>query len=484
MNRTLACALPLALLLLASCAVGPDYTRPAPLGQGDTARAVPDVLKEAPAAANVMQPARPADDAPRGEWWKRFGDPLLDTLVARIDVANQTLTAAEARYRQSQGVLAQSRAAFWPTINANVSRTRAQGASGTVSVPGGGTVAVSSAISNTMNAPLSTSWELDLWGRIRRSAEASTANMQASAGDLEAARLSLRAQLVTTYVALRVVEAQRALLEDTAAAYENLLSITERRREAGVATTADVLAARAQLLATRAQAIDTGTQRAQLEHAIATLIGRAPSEFSIPPARELSLVLPTVAPELPSRLLERRPDVSAAERRMAAASAQIGVAAAAFYPALTLNAAGGYRGTSAQELFTLPHRFWSFAPALATPIFDGGARSALQDQAAANYDALVATYRQTVLAALQDVEDQLAALRVLGEEHAVQSEAERTAARAASITVEQYRAGTVSQLNVLASRASEFTARRALLTVHGQRLTATVALIRAMGGAW
>jgi NodT family efflux transporter outer membrane factor (OMF) lipoprotein len=488
MNRSLGrgCALPLAFLLLTSCAVGPDYRRPAPVGGGESEREMPAAYKEAPpAAAAAMEPARPADDQPRGEWWKLFGDPQLDALVALVDLRNQTLAASEARYRQAQAALAQSRAAFWPTINATMSRTRAQGSAGSVSVPGGGTVPVTSGtISSTLNAAMSTSWEIDLWGRIRRNAEASEANLEASAGDLEAARLSLRAQVATAYVALRVVEAQRALLDETAAAFENLVRITESRRAAGVATTADVLQARTQLLSTRAQAVDTGTLRAQLEHALATLTGRPPSELTIAPAREFPLTLPSVAPQLPARLLERRPDIAAAERRVAAANAQIGVATAAFYPALTLNASGGYRGPSIEDLFTLPHRFWSFAPALAMPLFDAGARSAVRDQTVANHEAVVAAYRQTVLSALQDVEDQLALVRVLGEEHEIQGEAERAASQAAAITSEQYRAGTVGLLNLQIVRAAELNARRTLLAVQGQRLTATVGLIRAMGGQW
>lgn len=484
--RAIAGAAGLAALLAACGAVGPDHRTPSPLGTGDSARPLPAIFKEAvPPAAAAMQPARPERAEATDRWWTVFGDAGLDALVAQVDAANPSLAQAEARHRQALAALEQARAARLPTVGANVSRTRAQGRAGTVAVPGGGTVALSSGtIADTLNASLSASWEVDLWGRVRRLVEAGEASAAAATADLEAARLSLKSQLVASYVALRVVEAQRALLEQIAESYQRVLSLTEQRAAAGVASKAEVLQARSQWLAVRAQAVDTGVQRAQLEHAIASLVGKAPAEFSIPAATTLTLALPDVDPQLPAQLLERRPDIAAAERRVAAANAQIGIASAAFFPALTLNAGGGYRGPSLGDLISLPNRFWSFAPALAVTVFDGGARSAAREQALSAHAVTVAAYRQTVLAALQEVEDQLAALRVLEAEHAIQSESERTAVQSAAMILEQYRAGTAAQINVLAAQANELTARRALLAVQGQRLSASVALMKALGGRW
>jgi NodT family efflux transporter outer membrane factor (OMF) lipoprotein len=300
---------------------------------------------------------------------------------------------------------------------------------------------------------------------------------------VQAALLSAQATLVQTYLQLRVIDAQRRLLDETVSAFQDSLQITRNRYAAGVAGRIDVAQAETQLKSTQAQAIDLGVQRAQLEHAIALLIGKAPADFALV-ANDALPQLPSIPVGLPSTLLERRPDVAAAERRAAAANAQIGVAQAAFFPALTLSATGGYQSSSLSQLFTLPNRFWSLGPALALTLFDAGARSARKDEAIAAYDASVATYRQTVLTALQEVEDNLVALRVLDAEAAMQREATLSAEESLRLTRNQYKAGTVSYLNVVIVQAAALAAERNTLDITGRRLVASAGLLKALGGDW
>ncbi|HXE39982.1 MAG TPA: efflux transporter outer membrane subunit, partial [Azonexus sp.] len=398
-RRTLICC---ALSTLAGCALGPDYQRPAVV---------------APAQFKELQDwkmAEPRDEAPRGKWWERYGDPQLNALVEQVEVSNQNVSAAEAQYRQAQAALGAARAAYFPTVTGGFSASRGQGASGSSGTTSstGSVSSTSPAVRDTVRLSLGASWEADVWGRIRRGVESNAAAAQASAADLQAALLSAQATLVQTYLQLRYNDAQRRLLDETVAAYERSLSITRNRYAAGVAGRIDVAQAETQLKSTQAQAIDLGVQRAQLEHAIAALMGKAPADFTLPPSQTLP-VLPPIPVGLPSALLERRPDVAAAERRAAAANAQIGVAQAAFFPALTFSATGGYQGSSLSQLLSLPNRFWSLGPALAATLFDAGARSAQKAQAVAGYDQSVATYRQAVLTAFQDVEDSLVSLRIL-----------------------------------------------------------------------
>jgi NodT family efflux transporter outer membrane factor (OMF) lipoprotein len=451
-------------LMLAGCAVGPDYVRPA--------IAVPAQFKENP----DWKPAQPSDQKPRAAWWRIFDDPQLDALAQQVAAANQSVQVAEANYRQAVALARQARAALFPVISASASTTRSKGSSGTVA-------SRSVAPTTFDSVDLATSWEIDLWGGLRRSLESVQASARASAGDLAATTLSLQGQLVTDYLSLRVADEQERLLTDAVDAYQKSLDLTRSRYKFGVAALSDVTLAQAQLEATRAQAIDVRIQRAQLEHAIAILIGKAPADFSIA-SQPYKLQFPAVPPQLPASLLERRPDVAAAERRVAAANAQIGVAQAAFFPTLTLDASGGYSAPSSVSLFSIPARFWSVGPTLADKLFDAGARSAAKEQAVAGWQAAAATYRETVLTALQSVEDSLAALRILGQEADVEAAAVEAAQQSLDLTLSQYKGGTVSYLNVITAQTTLLTSRQSALGIDGRRATATVQLIQALGGGW
>ncbi len=445
-------------LLLFACTAGPDYVRPK--------AATPSGYKE----AQGWKLAEPSDAAPRGKWWELYGDRALNGLVEQVQVSNQTVQIAEARYRQALALIDSAQASNYPTLTGAVSETRGR------SVPPGTTA-------TTARASVSANWELDLWGRIRRTVELNRADAQASAGDLGAALLSAQAALVQSYIQLRVVDAQRDLLEQSIASYERALEINRHRYAAGVAQRTDVTQAIAQLKSTQAQVIDLGAQRAQLEHAIATLIGKPPAEFAIERVHG-SPNVPEIPLVVPSQLLERRPDVAAAERRMAAANANIGVLQASVYPALSLTATGGYQGTSFGDLLSAPARFWAVGPSLAGTLFDGGAQRALKAQAIAAYDASVAAYRQTVLSAFQDVDDSLASLQTLRGEIAVQRDAAAAAAETLRLTENQYKAGTLNYLNVIVAQNTSLTAERASLDIEGRRLAASVALLKALGGGW
>jgi NodT family efflux transporter outer membrane factor (OMF) lipoprotein len=318
---------------------------------------------------------------------------------------------------------------------------------------------------------------------VRRSVEAGEANWQASAAQLEAARLSARAALAQNYFALRVADSTKRLLEETVQGYQRSLELTRNRYQAGVVPRVDVVQAEVQVKSTQAQLIDLRVERAQLEHAIALLVGDVPMNFALSP-NILAIKMPQVPIALPAELLERRPDVAAAERTMAAANAQIGVAKAAYFPSLTLSASTGFRATSIANLISAPSRFWSLGAAAAEGLFDGGLRSALSEQAVAAYDAQVATYRQAVLTGFQEVEDNLAALRILEEEAALQDEVVQAARHAVELTTNQYQAGVVSYLNVITAQTTAYSNERAAVNVLGRRLTASVGLIRALGGGW
>lgn len=469
MQRQTASAIFSFFLLLTGCAVGPDYKRPA--------METPNSYKE---AAGWKQ-AEPGDATPRGNWWASYADAQLNALVQQVAMSNQNIRAAEAQYRQAMAVLDAAQAQYFPTINATSSGSRGQGtsspsASTTVVTPG-------APIRNTVRVALNASWEADVWGRIRRDVESNAALAQASAADLGAALLSAQAALVQSYLQLRVLDAQRCLLDETVVAYERSLQITRNRYAAGVVGRVDVAQAESQLQSTRAQAIDLGVQRAQYEHAIAILIGKAPANFSLEPNGQVP-ALPTIPLSLPTQLLERRPDIAAAERNMAAANAQVGIAQAAYFPSLSLSGAVGFQSSSLSQLLTLPNRFWSLGPALALTLFDGGTKSAQKAQAIAGYDKDVALYRQTVLSAFQEVEDNLAALRILADEIDLQKAAAQAAAEALALTNNQYQAGTVSYLNVITTQATSLAATRNELDITGRRLVASAALFKAMGGGW
>ncbi|HUH95581.1 MAG TPA: efflux transporter outer membrane subunit [Casimicrobiaceae bacterium] len=450
---------------LAACTAGPDYVRPGV--------ETPQAFKE------QWKVAEPRDQGPRGNWWEVFDDSQLNDLVAQLDINNQNIKIAEANVRQARALTAQARAAFFPTVTASASATRG-------SVSGGGNANAGTSggkVGNAYNVALDANWELDLWGRVRRNVESTEASAQASEADLAGAKLSAQAQLVQDYLLLRVQDAQIRLLRDTAEAYDRSLQLTKNQYAVGVAGRSDVALAETQLKSTQAQAIDAGVQRAQLEHAIALLIGKPPSDVSIAPA-PIEGKFPDIPPGVPSELLERRPDIAAAERRVAAANAQIGVAQAAFFPTLTLSATGGFASSSFANILTAPARFWSLGAALAQTVFDAGLRQAQTEQAIAAYDATVATYRQTVLTGFQEVEDNLAALRILEEEAAVQEEAVKAARESLAITLNQYRAGTANYLAVIVVQAQALANERSAVNILGQRLNASVGLIKALGGGW
>ncbi|AJC23002.2 efflux transporter outer membrane subunit [Pandoraea pulmonicola] len=466
-RRTAAFLAASAVLWLAGCAVGPDYVRP----EMDT----PAAFKE----TGDWKIAEPGDALAKGEWWSIYQDPVLADLMQQVDVNNQNIKAAEANYRQALAVASQARSAFFPTIGANSSLTRSSSRVSNTAVSGAG----AGGISNSYSLSGTASWEPDIWGSVRRSVEAGNASAEASAADLANARLSAQALLAQNYFDLRVTDAQKALLDRTVSAYEQTLKLTQNQYAVGVAQRSDVIQAQTQLQSAQAAAIDIEVTRAQLEHAIALLVGKAPAAFSLAPA-PLRAALPPVPVGLPSQLLERRPDVASAERAVAAANARIGVAKAAFFPALTLSATGGFQSSSFANWLTLPSRFWSVGPALAATLFDGGLRRAQTDAAIAAYDAQVATYRQTVLAAFQSVEDNLAALNYLGREAAVQNQAVQSSRDALQLILNQYKAGTVGFQNVLTAQTTAYTSERTALTILGRQFTANVLLVTALGGGW
>jgi len=456
-----------ATLLLTSCLVGPYYVRPtAP---------VPAEFKE----AQGWKVAQPQDTAPRGEWWTAFDDADLDALVTQVDVTNQTVLVAAAQVREARAAIQAARAGLFPTVSGTASALRSQRATGTVGPSGN----LGQGITNNYNVALNASWEIDLWGGVRRGIEASTATAQASDADLAAAKLSLQSLLAQDYLLLRVQDAQIDLLRETVANYERSLQLTRNQYAAGIVARGDVAQAETQLKSTQAQLLDARIVRAQLEHAIAVLVGKPPAELTIVP-KNLATVFPQIPLTVPSELLERRPDIASAERKVAAANAQIGVAQAAFFPSLSLGATGGFQSSAIASLFSLPSRFWSLGPALAQTIFDAGLRAAQKEEAVAAWEGTVANYRQTVLTAFQEVEDNLTALSILEQESGVQDEAVKAAQESAAIANNQYRAGTANYLAVIVLQAAALNNERTALDIKGRRLTASVALIKALGGGW
>jgi NodT family efflux transporter outer membrane factor (OMF) lipoprotein len=452
------------LAALTACTVGPDYTRPTAV--------VPPVFKEM-SGWKVAQP----NDRVQGPWWEVYNDTLLNELEAKVGVSNQNVKVAEAQFRQAHALVMAARSAYFPAIGIGASFSRLS-PSATL-----GTVQPSRTVVSNYSLPLSLSWELDIWGRIRRSVESSQANAQAGAADLAAAKLSIQAELAQDYFQLRALDAQKRLLDSTVALYQEALKLTTSRYDAGLASMADVAQAETLLKTTQAQAIDIGVQRAQFEHAVAVLTGTPASSFSLP-AEALHGLPPAIPAGVPSELLERRPDIAAAERRVAAANAQIGVAEAAYYPTITLGASGGYQSTDIDKWLSWPSRFWSFGPAVSQSLFDGGLRRAQTEEARAAYDANVAAYRETTLVSFQEVEDNLAALRVLEEEARAQEEAVKAAQQSLTITANQYKAGTVGYLNVIAAQTAKLVNDRSAIDILGRRLNASVLLIKALGGGW
>jgi NodT family efflux transporter outer membrane factor (OMF) lipoprotein len=458
-------------VFVAGCAVGPDYQRPS--------ASVPATYKEAPEGWKVAQPA---DQTDRGEWWSIYKDERLDGLEAQLNASNQTIAQYAAAYRQARALVGEARAAFFPTVGASASMTRSGTGAGNRSTSSS-SFGQTGSVNNQYSLSLDASWEPDLWGSVRRQVNEQKAGQQGAAADLANARLSAQATLAQTYFQLRSLDAQQKLLDDTVQAYEQSLKLTQNQYAQGIVARSDVIQAQTQLQSAQASAIDNGVARAQYEHAIAVLVGEPASTFSIPPV-PLDATPPAVPAQLPSVILERRPDIASAERKAAAANEQIGVEIAAFFPTLTLSAQGGFESSIFSQLLRAPSRFWTLGPSLAATIFDGGLRAARTEAARAAYDQQVATYRQTVLTAFQDVEDNLASLRILEREIVVQEQAVASAQQALAIISNQYKAGTVAYISVLTAQTTAFTSQQKLASIAGQRMVSSVGLVKALGGGW
>jgi NodT family efflux transporter outer membrane factor (OMF) lipoprotein len=475
MNTRLSCLLAISLLGAACAAVGPNYKKPS--------TAMTAGFKEAPPAG--WKTAQPQDGVLRGKWWEAFGDPALNALEEQVTVSNQSLAQAEAQFRGARAAVSAARAGLFPTVTAGAQVTTSRGSTGRNSTSTGSTggTGQTGGTATIYQVPIDFTWEADLWGRVRRQIEANVASAQASAADVEALRLSLQAELAVDYFQLHGLDEQRRLLESTVADYQQALQITVNRHNQGVASGADVAESQTQLETARAEAIDLGVSRSQLEHAIAMLTGKAPADLTIAQA-PIAAPPPVIPVAVPSELLERRPDIAAAERRVAAANAQIGVATAALFPSLGLSASGGFASTTLSSLFSLPNRFWSLGPSLLATVFDAGLRRAQIAEAEANYDATVAGYRQNVLTAFQDVEDNLAALRILADEAVQQNAATTAAERSLALTRNRYQAGIATYLEVITAQNAAFVNQRNTVDLRVRQMTASVNLIRALGGGW
>ena len=429
--------------------------------------------------------AAPADTLDRGPWWTLFGDRVLDALVPKVQVSNQNVAASAAAYAQARALVREQRAALFPSLSLQGGVTRAGGGRSSASTASpSSTTAGGRGAGTDYTLGLGASWEPDVWGRIGGAVSAAGARAQASAADLAAATLSAQAEFVTDYLSLRESDAELALLRTTIEGYQRSLQIAKNRYDVGVAPKSDLLQAQTQLANAQADEAGLVRQRAQLEHAMAMLAGEAPANFTVPPGDWNTTVVPAVPLGLPSALLERRPDISAAERRVAAANAQIGVARAAFFPSFTIDANAGQAAARFGDLFSASATAWSLGISLAQTLFDAGARSARVDEARGAWEQSVAQYRQSVLSAFQNVEDQLVAARVLEQQQALRRLASEAADQTEQQVLNRYRAGQVSYTEVVTAQAAALSARRALAQVGVNRQTAAVALIQALGGGW
>jgi NodT family efflux transporter outer membrane factor (OMF) lipoprotein len=458
--------LALAVMQLTGCAVGPKYH--------------PPVVQAPPAYKEVgdWKPAQPNDQNLGGEWWTIFQDPQLNELEQQINVGNQNLKAAEAQFQQARAVLRYYRADYYPTVTTapSATRTRISANNPTSSLLHGVTY-------NDYVLPFDVSYQADVWGRVRKNVESYREQAQASAADLATVNLSMHADLAIDYFQARSLDAEEQLLSSTVKQYEQALQLNERRFEGGIGSEVEVEQAKTQLQTTRAAAIDVGVLRAQYEHAVAILIGKPPAEFSLPPL-PLTAPPPHVPVSLPSELLERRPDIAAAERRVAAANAQIGVAKSAYYPLISLGASGGFESSAITTLLNGPSGLWSLGLSAAETVFDGGRRHSLNDQARASYDYQVAAYREDVLTGFQQVEDNLAAVRILENEAKVQDEAVVAAQKSLDLSVTRYKGGVTSYLEVITAQSAALANEVTAVNILGRRMANTVLLIQALGGGW
>jgi NodT family efflux transporter outer membrane factor (OMF) lipoprotein len=456
----------LTMLLFAGCTVGPKYQRPA--------AQVPPVYKE----VGDWKPAQPNDQNLDGNWWEIFQDSQLNALEAQVNVSNQNLKAAEAQYTQARAQLRYQRADFFPTITAGASATRNR-----ISNHRPASVVANGITYNDFQIPFELSYQIDLWGRVRRTVESYRDQAQASAADLAAVNLSMHAQLALDYFQARTLDAEEQLLNSTVRQYEQALQLIENRFAGGLASDLEVEQARTQLETTRAQAVDVGVARAQYEHAVAVLVGKPPASFSLPPL-PLTMPPPPIPVGLPSELLERRPDIAAAERQMAAANAQIGVAKAAYYPNISLGATGGFESSAITTLLSGPSILWSAGPSALFTVFDVGRRRAASDQAIAAYDQAVAKYRQTVLTGFQQVEDNVAALRILEHEAQVQNTAVAAAEKYLELANTRYAGGVTSYLEVTTAQSAALSDEVTAVNILGRRMVDAVTLVQALGGGW
>ena len=455
-------------VLLSACAVGPDYQRPE--------LTAPQQFKE----AQGWTQANPSDALARGAWWELYGDQQLNSLVVQLNSNNQSVAQAEAQFRQAQALVRNARAAFLPSADLSVGKTRSSQGTGSSS---SSLTSSSSGIRDTLNAQVGVSWEADVWGKLRRGLEANEASAQASFADLAAMRLSQQSELVQNYVQLRVIDEQKRLLEATLEAYQRSLKMSENQYRAGISGKDAVAQAQTQLRTTQASLIDLIWQRAQFENAIAVLTGQAPAGFKLAETKDIP-PLPAIPVSVPSQLLERRPDIASAERSIIAANANIGVAKAAYYPDFSLSLSGGYSSSQYQDWISAPNRFWSVGPKISLPLFDGGQRSAEVDRNEAVYDQTVAKYRQTVLDGFREVENYMVQLKVLGDETVVQEQALESARESLRLTNNQYKAGLIAYLDVVTVQTTALSTERSVLNLLQSRLIASVQLIAALGGGW
>jgi NodT family efflux transporter outer membrane factor (OMF) lipoprotein len=459
--------------------VGPNYKRPTAAAPPAFKEQPPVNYKEAEAAG--WKQSQPGDAYSKGRWWELYNDPALNALEEQVSVSNQNVLQAEAQYREAKAAVSAARAALFPTVTTTPAITAA--GTGAASVTSSGTSGTSSSSRNSFDLPFNVAWEPDLWGNIRRGVTAAAATAQSTAANVANARLLYQSELAQDYFGLHGLDGEAALLTRTESSYKEYLTLTQNRFTGGVASDLDVAQAESQLYGVQSQLVDLGVQRTAFEHGIAILTGKAPAEVTIAPA-ESNMPPPPIPIGVPSELLERRPDIANEERLVAAANEQIGIAMAAFYPNLTLTGSAGFQSSSLASWFTWPSRFWSVGPQLAETLFEAGRRRAVIAEERAAYDATVAGYRQTVLAAMQQVEDNLAALRILEEEADKVQQTVQAATRALDVSTAQYKAGTVNYLTVITAQATLLNAEVTAVSVLTRRLTASVILIQALGGGW
>jgi NodT family efflux transporter outer membrane factor (OMF) lipoprotein len=474
----------LALTLVGGCTVGPSYHPPA----APSAATYKELVAADADAAGSWKPAQPNDAVIRGNWWELFDDPQLNALEQQVNVSNQNIAASFASFLEARALVKQARSQYFPTLTTSPSVTRGRqpvaSASSARTAPAS-PVTSANGLYTDYSLPFDASWTPDLWGRVRNTVKGNIAAAQASAADLQNTRLTAQAELAVDYYELRSQDALRQLLDATVLAYQESLKLTQALYETGIDDDEAVAQAEVQLQSTQAQATNLGIARAQFEHAIALLVGQPASSFSIPvDVGPLKVAVPLVPTGVPSQLLERRPDIAASERLMAQANAQIGVATSAYYPTLTLGASAGFESSSLSNWLTWPNRFWSVGPTLSETLFDAGLRRATVQQYQAAYDQTVASYRETVLTAFQQVEDNLAALRILSREIGQQDEAVASAQRLLAIATNRYQLGLDPYLDVISAQTALLSAQQTAVNLRLQQLTADVQLIEALGGGW